>query len=64
MNSKLKLWQIGLVVFIFAGLANAVFVSVGIGGLLRELMRFAILAGLGILVFGVVQALAKKKIPR
>ncbi len=61
MNDKLKLWQIGLVVFILGGLVNAIFIHAGIGGLLREIARLTILAGLGILILGIVWNFRKDK---
>ncbi len=60
MSNKLKLWQVGLIVFILGGLVNAVLIRAGIGGLLRELMRLVILSGLGIFIFGLVKNFQKK----
>lgn len=55
MNNKMSLWQIGLIVFIVGLLTNTVFMSVGIGGLLRELSRLSVFVGLGIFVIGLVR---------
>ena len=60
MSNKLKLWQVGLIVFILGGLVIAVLIRAGIGGLLRELMRLVILSGLGIFIFGLVKNFQKK----
>lgn len=51
----MKLWQIGLIVFILAGALNAVFLNLDIGGLPREPARLSVLMGLGILVFGLIK---------
>lgn len=48
----MNLWQIGLIVFILGGLANTLLMHSGIGGILRELTRFSILAGLVLFLIG------------
>ena len=51
----MKLWQIGLIVFILAGAVNAIFINLGVAGLPRELARFTILTGLVLLVAGFIK---------
>lgn len=51
----MKLWQIGLVIFLLAGALNAVFINLAIGGLPRELARLSILSGLVLLAVGLVK---------
>ena len=51
----MKLWQIGLLVFILAGLINTVLMNTGIAGLPRELARLAVLTGFLILAFGLIK---------
>ena len=48
----MTLWQIGFLVFILAGVVNAVFVHFDIGGPLRELARLSILIGLVLFIVG------------
>jgi hypothetical protein len=49
----MKLWQLGLLVFVVSGAVNAFFVNSDIGGLPRELARLSIFVGLIILIVGV-----------
>jgi len=56
----MKLWQIGLLIFILAGAINAVFINLSIIGLPRELARLSVLIGLVILVVGVIQRKKEK----
>jgi hypothetical protein len=49
----MPLWKIGLIVFIAAGVVNAVLINLDIGGLIRELARLSILTGLVLLVVGI-----------
>lgn len=55
----MPLWQIGLILWILAGLANAALIHFGVGGILRELMRLAVLAGLVLFIAGLI--VRKKK---
>ena len=52
---RMKLWQIGLLVFIVGGLINTVLMNAGIGGLLRELARLSVLVGLVLLAVGLIK---------
>ena len=56
----MKLWQIGLILFILAGLINTILINAAIGGLPRELARLSILVGLVLLTVGLVKR--KKRI--
>ena len=51
----MTLWQIGLLVFILAGVVNAFLVHYSIGGPFRELARLSILSGLVLLVAGLIK---------
>jgi hypothetical protein len=51
----MKLWQIGLIVFIAGGAINAVLINLGVGGIPRELVRLSIIVGLGLLIFGLIK---------
>ncbi len=51
----MKLWQKGLLVFLIGGIINAVLIKYGVGGIVRELMRLVILAGLGIMIYGFIK---------
>ncbi len=42
-------------------LVNAVFMNLGIGGILRELSRLAVIVGFLLIIIGGIQALIKKK---
>ncbi len=48
----MTLWQIGLTIFILGGVINSVLVHYSIGGPIRELMRFSVLIGLALFVWG------------
>lgn len=52
---QMTLWQIGLLVFILAGVVNAFLVHYSIGGPFRELARLSILSGLVLLVAGLIK---------
>ncbi len=54
-KNKPQLWQIGLIVFILGGLINSVLIRAGVGGILRELMRLSVLAGLVLFVIGLIK---------
>ena len=51
----MTLWQIGLVIFLAAGAANALFINLSLGGLPRELARISVLVGLVLLVVGLIK---------
>ena len=51
----MKLWQIGLLVFLLAGALNAIFINLSITGLPRELARLSVLVGLVLLVVGLIK---------
>lgn len=55
MNSK-SFWLIGLVIVIVGSLINGQLIVHNIGGLLRELMRLAILSGIAVFIFGIIKA--------
>ena len=47
-----KLIKAGIIIVVIAGLTNAVLVNAGIGGIVREVARLSIIAGIAILLFG------------
>lgn len=51
----MKLWQKGLLTILIGGLINAALIKYEIAGVIRELMRLVILAGFGVLVFGLIK---------
>jgi hypothetical protein len=51
----MKLWQLGLLIFILSGALNAVFLNFSVGGLPRELARLSILTGAILLVVGLIK---------
>jgi hypothetical protein len=51
----MKLWQIGLILFIAGGIVNAVLINLEIGGLIRELARLLILSHIVIFVVGLTR---------
>lgn len=51
----MKLWQIGLIIFLIAGALNAIFINLNLGGLPRELARLSILIGFVLLVMGLLR---------
>ncbi len=56
-----KFVKLGIIILIIAGLINAILVNSNIGGMVREMTRFTILAGLAIVVFGLFH---KRKNPK
>lgn len=54
MKSK-NLWVIGLIVVLVGSLLNGILIRGGIGGVIRELMRLVILAGVFLLIFGLIR---------
>lgn len=49
------IWKIGLIIFVLAGLSNAVLIKYSIGGILREGMRLMILTGIAVFVIGLIK---------
>ena len=57
----MKLWQTGLALLIIGIAINSQLIMYDIGGLLRELARFAIISGLITFVVGLFKNKSKKK---
>lgn len=51
----MKLWQLGLVIFVTGGAVKAILMNVGVGGILRELTRLTVITGLVLVVVGLVR---------
>jgi len=51
----MRVWQWGLILVVGVGLVNGLLVSNNIGGVIRELMRLAILVGFGLLLYGLIR---------
>ncbi|MFZ5802026.1 MAG: prepilin peptidase [Candidatus Omnitrophota bacterium] len=58
--SKIELWAVGLIVVILGVVANRMFAGLGIGGLLRELSRLAVLVGTAVFLAGLLAPLFRK----
>jgi len=56
----MKLWQIGLLVFVLAAFLNGVLINFHIGGILRELMRLVVLIGLLTFIIGLMKRTKNK----
>jgi len=56
---KKSLLKKGVTVFATGFLLNCVFILAGIGGILRELSRLAVIVGLVMIVIGVIKKLSK-----
>ncbi len=60
-KNKTQLWQVGLIIFILVGLINSVLIRAGIGGILRELVRLTVLAGLILFAIGLIKRSRKSR---
>ena len=51
----MKLWHIGLILILVSPFISGLLISVGIGGLVRELLRLLTLAGFFLLIYGLIK---------
>lgn len=51
----MKLWQIGLIIFILSGIINAIWINLSVGGIIRELTRLSAIVGIFIFFMGLVR---------
>lgn len=56
-----KLIKLGILILIVTGLINAILINSNIGGIVRELVRLTIVAGLATIVFGLLHKRKKSK---
>ena len=61
LKPKKSLLKKGVIIFVVGFLVNVIFVMFGIGGIVRELARLAVIVGVVLIIIGVVKKLITKK---
>lgn len=51
----MKLWKKGLIVIVAGIVINTLLMNLGVGGIIRDLVRLSVLVGLGMLLIGLVR---------
>ncbi len=51
----MKLWQKGLIVIVAGIVINTLLMNLGVGGIIRDLVRLSVFVGLGMLLIGLVR---------
>ncbi len=57
---KKSLLKKGLIVFILGFIVNTALMLIGVGGIVRELARLAVIVGIVMIIFGMVKKIFKK----